>query len=568
MALIDGYPDWTGSFLVEGSRVLPTYGNARQFFTIPTAVRLAMGAAGVPDFRLEFLIRDGEYKTVNAVMHMRLTATHNREDALASLRQKHSEPSLVGAPLSSPAYWRLKLPNRPEVVREFAWEGVDTATVAQRLDADLGNVLYQHLLRVLKSGALLTQAAVECEVAGILPLVPVTVSGKTVDLLDAIRKFSGDEAGVSYEFLRTALVGPKGSTVLGSKITVKEHEGPSNLNRDDFARALLGNIRTKLGAFVPAPAMDKAPYIGLKVQEGPGKPLPDQVNWDLSKPLLAATPLSFRFDPFQGASDLVKSKKLDPEKQFQQVTRVPSLNKGNLNLFIRPSLPPKIQGVEALQVDLKITAAYTDDGRPYRTTIDVYPLAPAETENPSVEVLKFGSKAKTYCYQISVIPPAGKELRSTWTKVERTWDDPLDEILIIGLNELPAGHVAVSTTERLREQCTIEAALLGPGDAAWGSATIDGSTPKGFIVTQHGLARAQLKVTARSHRDRSRSICKTFPARSLLLDIESFPESGPKTVALAVDVSGPGDGAELQILPEGTDTPQFWELAPESTTKT
>ena len=139
------------------------------------------------------------------------------------------------------------------VIREFAWEGGDTARVVQRIPAEPGTLIYQGL----QSGVLFSRAAVECEVAAFLPRVKdITVSAKTSELLDVLRKFStenGDANGVSYNRLLNVLVdqpdrfpmklaGSRLPTLAACRIC-----------------AVVGRLRMVLGEFKPAPTLLQCP---------------------------------------------------------------------------------------------------------------------------------------------------------------------------------------------------------------------------------------------------------------------------------------------------------------------
>jgi len=535
-----GLPDWTSAFPTAGSWVLSTYDDARQFFALPSALRLASTESGQPDLGLEYIVPGGGTVegSLYAVIRMGLAFTHDHDSALAEVRKRcHPEDSLVAAHFLPETYWRLEHQAVAPVIREFAWEGGDTARVVQRIPAELGTLIYQGL----KSGRLLTRAAIECEVAAFLPRVEeITVSAKTSELLDALRKFSkekGDPNGVSYNLLLNELV----NQPYRFPIKVSGRRSPAQ-QLADFALAVVGRLRMMLGEFKPAPTMLQAPYIAWKRTDDPT--VPAEFFWNLGEPFLARRPWVLDFDPFEGVRELVGKNGIDV---VTHVTHVPvspeAMTELVVVLFV--NLPDNTRGVDRLDIDLRIEAKDTPQGRNSFEKNIV--LIPKPEQDPPVEVLRFRQPSrKTYSYRVNLMTEDGQ-------RVSGEFSPSSDDHLTIGLHQLPARRVVVKASDRLLQQCVIDARLVGPDGADWVSVTIAPPASAGFLVTPGDLGEAKLEVTATSRVDPSRSIRATFPADSLSLDLKSFPESEAKSVSVTVDITGPDRGALLEILREGAD---------------
>jgi hypothetical protein len=539
MTVVESIPDWQGSISQDNFTILPAYGGGNQYFILPLGVHIRQKENGKPDFYLNFFCPQNNYNSPEHSIYTMINIGLEKkqgimEQALMFLRQQKPQATLIPVKFSSKSFWNLEIPTIKPIVEEFAWEDADTIRVYQRIPENVGLIIYQGL----QGKILAARAAVQCEVVAFVPRFPVRVTFKTSELLTALRDLDDNKfPNMSYFKIRNFLVEHRGNLPLSFDKEYNVNESSKN-----FALALMGHIRMKLGSFISSPSIAEGPQIAFK--DPSDTSLPKEMVWDLSTPLMAATPLMFTFDPFTEVLKIVDKEGVDAFTYFSKIPSLPSeLTKERV--FIAGNLPPNLQDVLRVDVTLRVESQYAPHGNVQTETATIFPV-PVE---PLLVELKFKHPdQKKYNVLLTVITQNGIILHGN--QFDHTGD-----YLYIGTRNFPTNFLTVRATEILLSQAELDVTITDSDGNINKTTLLNAGQPTATFMLLEPSQKASLKVVARSLTDMAKTLSLYLPAQPVQLDLFSFPEFGVQTIEVTTDFQTGTDSVVFEFLPEGSTNP-------------
>ena len=528
MTIVKSIPDWQGAINKESYTILPTFGDGNQYFLLPTEVHLRQ-QNGKPDFYLNFICEAGYSSpedSIYTIINMGLERDAELENAFAYLRQQKPQATLTTAIFSAKAFWHLETSAVEPIVQPFAWENVDTARIYQRIPQNVGILIYQGL----KKNHFLARAAIDCEIVVMLPRLPLNVSFQPDKLLSAVQDLNPEQSIISWDKMYNFFLSDP------STLPLKINGDYNVTKRGEFARTLAGHVRKNFGSFVPSPSIADGPHISLK--DPADKSLPPEMVWDLSTPLMAATPFMFTFEPFEGVFKIVGKEGIDKVTHFSIIPPLPD-EQTTERVFIDGNLPPNLQDVFVVEVNLRVESEYAPNNV---TEIETIPLFP-NSDNKRVDLKFKNPNQKQYNAQVRMITPEGRLLGD---KFEHTGD-----YLYIGGDSLPAHYIIVRAREDLLKEAELDVAIANPNSDHNKPYLLNTNQPAvTFVLSPEDDA---LKVVARSISDSSKTLNLNLPIQSISLNLFSFPEFGVQRVEVEVNFQTDTNTAVFEFLPEGSD---------------
>jgi hypothetical protein len=521
-----GTPDWQNSFGDDtGDYVLlPACADAALYFALPRLAALAERSDGSPDFFLEFVSDRngaGPEDSLYASVHLGLERGGSLEDAHRLVAERSTGAALMPAALGTGTVWHLEC-GRLHKTSPFAWTDAQRASIYARLSPEMGTLLYG----ALAQGAVqVAKAALECEMAALLPRIEATVTFETARLVDALCALGSGDGSVPFRRMETYLNG----TLPGLLHWEGDDAGASGRSR---GLALAGRIRSRFGRSAPCPRITDGPHVVLSAPPGtPG----ERTTWDLRTPVLAGIPVFLDFDPF---TPVVGSGARDQVTHFTRVPPLPD-DLRTERVSVASGLPPNIQGCEAVELTLYAAAEHSPSKQ---GASHVVPLYPWEGGTAAVELKFRRSVPQAYRGQVRVVGEDGSVTEQPW------FDFAGDYLYIDAQALLPSTCVTVRATTRLLAQARVS--LQGPGNRQ-GTLTTD--TPALTFLAAPGEETARLTVTALDPGDSANAPTLDLPFASTSLDLSSFRQFGPQRVKVEVKFRGTAQQARLEFLPECAD---------------
>ncbi len=534
MTAFTGIPDWQGALTVAGQRALSSFDRDGSYLLLPKALGLAANHGGTPPFMLDFVadrnVSDPK-DSIYTMLGMGLVRDSDMAGALQELRSAEPGATLQPVKFGTSAYWTLQLPEAEVYTRGFAWENVETVEIYQRLPQDVGLILYHGL----RAGMLAALSLVQCELASVMPRLPLSVTFSPEALLAALHGLEAGAASVSVERMIRFFEGAVAALPLQISGT------RSSTQKTAFAQAMLGQVRMAYGSFVPTPRISDGPHLALTAADDPA--LPASLTWDLRTPLLAPYPVALSFDPFTVAEQLVKQQGIEAVSSF---TRIPSYQgMDTLSVYVASGLPQgvKLVGVLVVDVTLRIAGNLTPHGSVFTDTVRLYPETPRGSR--VVELQFRGPKVKRYTAEVRII--------TEQTQISGPPIACTEEYLYIGLGELPAEPLSVAaSSELLGQVSSIMVKLLTAAGGAVSKTVLDRSAPAASFLL-HGPdqpAHLRVRAAAKDAPEETRSL--DLPLASSTLSPFAFPGYGPQTVHVDVGFSGGKTKAAYEFEAEST----------------
>jgi hypothetical protein len=519
MTAYNGIPDWQDPLTMAGQRVLPSFDRDGMYLLLPNGLVLAQQrGAGVP-MMLEF-VADRNTADPNDSLYTMIDMAFQRESdmagALRELRATDPSARLQPVTFGPTAYWTLQVPGPDTHTRGLAWENVETVEIHQRLSQQIGLILYNGL----KAGKVAALSLVQCELASVMPRLPVSVTFSPKQLLTALFDLSpaAGATSVSVDRMIRFFEGPS----LPLQLT-----GEPSSNKSAFAKAMVGRVRTNYASFVPTPSIADGPHLELRPPDDPA--LPPSVTWDLRTPLLVPYPVGLSFDPFIIAEQIVKQQGLDAITSF---SRIPSFTgMDTLRVFVDSGLARGVELVGVLVVDLtlRIAGASTPHGNAWADTVTLYPETP---RSERIRKLTFRDpNAKRYTAELRII--------TEQFQISGEPKDCADEYLYIGLDDLPAKTLSIAASSDLLEQvASLTVTLLTSASECISLTVLDGSTQAATFLLRDSDEAAYLQVCAKSKSADAETRTLDLPVASTTLGPYAFPSYGPQTVRVSVRFAG------------------------------
>ncbi|MEQ9481984.1 hypothetical protein [Coleofasciculus sp. F4-SAH-05] len=551
MSIIYGIPDWQGVIRTEKFTILPASDDPNQHFALPVNVKMGNDKKDKPDFFLSFICPPGSADpetSIYTMINMGLETDQHIEEAFEYLRQEKPQATLVAANFAAEAFWNLEIPQMEPIVQQFAWENVNTARIYQRIPEAAGLLIYNGL----KETSLIARAAVQCQLIALVPRLPLKVKFNTRELLQAVWDLHPSQSSIPRNDIYNYFLRDPNDLPL----TIEEGDYDVT-KRDLFSQTMVGHLRMKLGSFAASPSIAEGPHIGLQDPSDPS--LPTETLWNLDIPLVVATPLMFDFDPFDQVLEIISEEGIDYFTYFSNTPELPN-ELTTENVYVDSNLPPNLQNVYAVDVNLRVEPEYSYNGNAQTKLHKLFPYPEPDADPPIVSLRFKHPNQKIYNSQVLIIT---MQYMHQGEKIDRTGD-----YLYIGADQIPV-FVTVSATSQLLNQAEIDATIADPNQSISDRGTLNADNPAATFVYFAELSQeASLEIIARSVEDNTKTLHLDLPPLSTQLDLFSFPEFGTKSIEVTVNFQSGTDLAIVEFLPEGTDEPRTEMFTPTDNQKT
>ncbi len=515
-AVAQGNPDWQGIVTGEHADLLPAYGNTRVHFALPKSVRMAARQDGSPDFFLEFFSDEQDPAADNSLYAM-LEMGLDIDPGFAA-----AGAAVLPITFATGNWCHLELGDTHASL-PFAWEGNGRATINARLSLDSARLLYAALA---SSGAIILRAAVECEVAAVLPRHELRVRFNARTLLPALTAaLDGGGQGMPFDSLVHYLDRPAPGL-----FAVEGGAG------QECGLALAGRLLQAFGQFAPCTRVNDGPRIRLTAPAA----LASETEWDLRTPVLCGVPVFLRYDPF---SSLVGSQARDKVTAFHRVPALPNQLRTR-HITVASGLPHAFSNCSEISVTLRVEKGDALSGTTTTQTVVLYPAASRST-TVELAYAKINGP-KPYRAKVRIV--------SETDVTESDWFDATDDYLFIDRARLPLPCLILRATAALLAQATLTATLPGGAGAAPVTTTLDKAAPVMAIVLPASAPQDRLQILARSLADPGRTVSLELPCQSVELDTALFQQYGEQTAEVHVNFHDNTDQAELEFEAASGDT--------------
>jgi hypothetical protein len=522
--MLDGLPDFQTSVALGDGPVWRAYG-ARRWLAPPTALEVAM-ADGVPAFRLALTRPAAPFlpPPPYAALDLTLAATRDEAAALAALRE--ADPDAVLSPVyPSAASARLApgsgLPELPAGLAgpiEPAWDGLGTARVLARLEAEAGTLI----AGMVEDGTLPLGLRMALRFDGVSPRLPLEVRFEPAALLAALAPYLPAEA----------LTGGALATAIGRA----GPELPLGLPASTFpdpalAATLADRIAARFGTLMPVAGAE--PELVLP---GPDAAPPGSFVWDLSVPFRAERWLELSLDPFGAIRAFVAANGAERLVSRNVTMPVPA---GRHAIWAFANLPKARVGLEALGVTLRADPA--PPHRPHAAVATRMIEGPADTAELALELAPGEPLAYTAQGFAVIVDPLGV----------RRLDGPpracAGQVLHLGPADFGLLPLAVEASADLLAEARLEGEVRYRHDGREHvlAFALEAGPAACALALPASAEGAALQVVARSLADGRTLAIGPLPARQTRVGLASFPGYGPQRVLLRCP---PPPGAAIVAL--------------------
>jgi hypothetical protein len=530
MGLFAGLPDFGARLPFDACELYGPF-EPGPHLLFPTELAVKLREPGKPDLELVFVRASGTGPDYG-VLDFGIERHQPTGDALTWLRDRQPAATLDLVPFEAGF---VRLVAGPEIVNvppdllrpaPLAFGGVDQARYNLRLSADGAALLKAGLQNTL----LLTVRA-ELEVRGVAPRVQSTAVFDPAALLAALVPAGASRqlpSTVLDDFFRAA------PTTLPLKL-----EGDPAPDREAFALAMAGRVRTAFGKFVPSPTAAGPCFVELA--DAPH----GTFRWDLSEPLVVPRTWVFTLDPFTAARELARAAGLDAV--YREVTVAP-LKLGFFDVDVQALLPGPRTGLVDLGVSLTAPPKL-----PFRPQAQTQLLSLPPPDDHAVAHFKLAPMEKPgYLYKTYAAVSEGAAIR----RLDGAEVSSSAPTLVVQLADFPIDLVEVSA----------EAALLAVGSP---SGALGYTAPSGAQVsTPFQLTTEKPRCALALPRDATSATLSLevqpltgggsplhlgpLPARGQHFTLASFAEYGPHQVALTGSFpSGAPGPLQVDLLADG-----------------
>ncbi len=272
-----------------------------------------------------------------------------------------------------------------------------------------------------------------------------------------------------------------------------------------------------------------------------------KLTWDLSRGRTTTRMLVLRLDPFEGAREL-------GGEQFWHETVVPALETGITQIDVDTNFPHPMVNVARAGVQMR-AAPFPPD----RVNELSAGLLFDAREAPQAVKWRLSAKEQLkYTYACFALVRLG----STTKRLDKPTVTSTARRLLLGVDDLPVDLVPFAAGERLLADASVHGALTDGTTRV--EFALTSAQPRVSVALLPGTAeRFSLALEARPLAGGAPVALAPLPARSLKLDVSSFPQYGPQTVDVTVDFDIDVPLVALELLPErdGDDATKATVLA-------
>lgn len=506
------------------------------FIYVPDVLKLARRGSEV-DFSLELVRGISPFlpPLPYGILDISFLPSRFSPEALAALRD--IEPNAVVTPaLFTRGYLRLQAlagnaPDDFETPVPLASNGLETVRLVRRLSSD-GAILIKSYL---EGGSLAFQVVAEMEISAVSPLLPGKVRFQAREVLTALESLADTQHRVTRDAVtRFWSQDPSDLPIQLEGVELKETQ---------FAQVLADFTLADFAQFVPAGAEVK-PTFELQTSEAT-----HEVIWDLSKPKVVPKIAVLTLNSFEEARRVAESQGIGAV--FHETT-VPPLDVGFETILVSANLPPAVQGVQLLGVQLVAPARPPDR---------VHPLTAAKDFDQPSEIYRINwrfapHEPVAFEYKTFVVSTASS--RPFFSEPTRH----VGTYLNLSVADFPLTFVPLSASETLLKEGTVQG-VCRYKEAASGAGLettfeISAAQPTlTLALPREAAGEASLELTVVSLDGGTRLSLDSLPARALKLDLPFLAEYGPHKVEVEVIFDEPLSLVALDLLPQDKlETPE------------
>ena len=560
MTTAHGLPDFAAPLELEDAVLYPAAGEVNHFICLPRRLEVAPRAdrAGKPDFSLELVRGQSPFLPPEpyGVLDFRVRPASFSATALAAARASNAG-AVVTPVLFQRGYLRLQVTTgsttlSPAQLAELETpfplvsNGLDTVRFIRRLSPEAATLLKE----VLVEGRLTFSAVAEMEILGRADRMSARVTFQRSDLQAALAAVADAQARLTYEDIVTFWM--QAPDRLPLAVTGDSTAG----DQERLARALADWTVASFTTFVAAPDA-VVPTWQLK----DGSENDSAETWDLSQERMVPRVTLLQLDPFQAAQQLVATEGLEA---VWQETVVPPLESGVATLVVGTNLPHAVHGILKLGVSLLA---------PPKPPLRPHPLSDSLLFDDPEELHRINwrfspQEPVRYEYTTFVL------LREAGT-IRRLLGEPTPHdstYLLVGANDFPLSFIVIGASELLLQEANVRGIYYRSAEGAPGNGpdgVSDAPLPDAIsfalsleqpqvslALPREAVPAFEISLEACAHTDGASLPLGPFPARSLGLDLPSFPHFGPQTVEVTVEFDGDVPLVALDFLPEDEDDPE------------
>lgn len=504
-----GLPDFQQPLHTGNIQIFYSYESAGNYTLLPEKLEIASGLDGSPDFLLEFVRGKNPMLPPEpySLLDFRVSPHYQMTEGLIFLRNQQPAASLSVSSFSSGFLRFQPLGNLNHELDELTqpiplvWNGLGMARFSRKLSPSTGILLKNSL----QSQVLALTARAELEMIGVSPRVPVKVRFDPKQLLESLVSLGTAERQVSWQAIADSFRHNWQFLPLQVEGDLDEHQ------LEDFAQTLTDRVRLRFGKFVPAPTIDAGAHIALVSPTSIGS---GRFEWDLAQPISVLRPLTFDLNPQEGESllNVVVREKV-----------VPPIPTGFQTINLVANLPSHREGILDLGVTLRVKAK-----PPLRPQTQVETVELNTDETPQIN-LRFSPQEKPeYTFSTYVIIKDAQGIE----QLESEAKPYSGNRLYLNPHDFPVDFVTVQSSRLLLEIAMVR----GICQRLLGSSLIEDkfeltlNQPTITLALSKSAENATLSIEAESREGLGTIYLNSLPARSLLLDLHSFPEAGPQKV--------------------------------------
>jgi hypothetical protein len=536
MSAARGLPDLGAAIALEDGTLFGAVEEPAAFVRVAGALELAARPDGAPELALEVVRGRSPFlaPAPYGVLDLRVRAAADGPAALEAARERHPAATVSPAVFAG-GHVRLRLIGGADTVdaalraeleapMPVASNGLDGGRIIARLSAEAALLLRD----ALAGGALTFTAQAEMVLRGLAPRAAATVTFSPRALSEALRA-RADAGGRIAEAAIVALwAAPDGVALLAS--TGVEDR------RAELARVLAD--WTTAGFAEPAAAAAGAaqPTVRLRADAPAGEA---PMTWDLSEGRTTTRTVVLALDAFEAARRAVATGGL---AAIWRETVVPPLETGVVRIEVDTNLPEQVGGLVGAGVELRSPPQPPD--RVHALSGALLLSDPAAARQLSWRLSP--REVLRYEYTTFALVRSNGHVR----RLDGPPKSSQDRHLLLGPGDLPVDFVSIAAGRALlRETLLMGICRMAAGDEI--AFRLTAEQPSVSLALAPGeAATATIELEARSPAGGEPVGLGPFPARSLALDLASFPQYGPQTVEIAVDFDAPVSLVALELVSE------------------
>jgi len=533
-----GLPDFSQQVEGENYIAFAPYEWEGNVTAIPLSLEIAKNKEGKLAFTLEFLRRRssfGEPKPYG-MLQFSLNNSPITEFMTNAIREEWPRYP-IERPLFFQGFMRL-IPtfdlleeDRAVLQEPIALNDMVIAQIrfARKISSDVAS----GLKKALQHQTMLVNAFAECTLKGVAPRIPIKTEFNPAKLIKSLERFTGKVAVFSVAEITEFFEQEK------NRLPFSNYEETESVDTKLFAATMTDWVIDRFGKYVPAPIEKLEPHVEL--------PTSDDVEngvfkWDLSTPLIVSRMLTFEFNAFEAAQNLVGLKDIKEVYKETIINRLPS---GFIRIVIDHQLSQLPENVREAGIKIHVPSS-RNRPRAINKTIEFK----AEEYREELD-LKFSTREEpVYFYTPYVI--VKNSFRTEELEGERTQSSA--QHLKINLAEFPIDFIPITASNGLLNKATIE------GRCNWEienkkeevSFEINQENPSIFLALPKNTARQAEYAIEAKQIGTDKSVSTTILGSSAIrLNELRFKEFGSQKVVINCEFGNQNGLFALELLPEG-----------------